>query len=234
MVTTSRGTFHGLVKTRTPRTQGADGTLRRPSCRCGSHCRTRSRGCSRRRVHAESRWMPRANSSIASCFSHVSTPYQTAVNAAQLQASLWNAACRLTGMSRHTHSDLSATLADVAKAVGRLHKMCCRDDRSPRLGAMEEQIDDVTSQRSGPLENAPIDEVIERLETTAGEIGQRRVACCAPARMPAVRRRRAGLQHDSGTQPIAGGPLTPSGRGRRFDGESEHRGIVEMTVTCQH
>lgn len=74
-------------------------------------------------------------------------------------------------------------LAECAKVVARLHKMCCDPERSPRLTAIEESLSaiglDIDDARPAALQRA-----INGLEDVGSRVGSLQVACCAPPRMP--------------------------------------------------
>ena len=76
-----------------------------------------------------------------------------------------------------------SALADCETVVGRLHKMCCDPDRSPRMSAIERSL--VAIRRDLDTDDSEsLDQALRRLEKVGGAIGLLQVGCCAAPRMP--------------------------------------------------
>jgi len=90
----------------------------------------------------------------------------------------------------YSHSVSDAALADARLAitqcetvVGRLHKMCCDPERSPRMAAIEEALTAVRRDLDADDQGA-LDRAVRRAEEVGAAIGRLQVGCCAPLRMP--------------------------------------------------
>ncbi|HUG32889.1 MAG TPA: hypothetical protein VMM14_08350 [Acidimicrobiia bacterium] len=80
-------------------------------------------------------------------------------------------------------ADARSVLDECAAVVGRLHKMCCEPDRSPRMRAIE---DSLMAARREIASGDPelLDRALGRLEGVGASLGSLQVGCCAPVRMP--------------------------------------------------
>jgi len=80
-------------------------------------------------------------------------------------------------------ADARSVLDECEAVVGRLHKMCCEPDRSPRMRAIEDSLAAVRREiNSGEPES--LDRALGRLEDVGSRLGSLQVGCCAPVRMP--------------------------------------------------
>ncbi len=77
----------------------------------------------------------------------------------------------------------STELAECAKVVTRLHKMCCDPERSPRMAEIEASLSAIALDIDDGDPEA-LGRAIARLEEVGSRIGSLQVACCAPQRMP--------------------------------------------------
>ena len=68
--------------------------------------------------------------------------------------------------------------------VGRLHKMCCEPDRSPRMQRIEDALDSARSQVSDRMSQASATTALAILTDIGSQIGRLQVECCTEARLP--------------------------------------------------
>ena len=86
-------------------------------------------------------------------------------------------------MTRMPTDRAKVELADCAKVISRLHKMCCDPERSPRLLAVERTLATIRTDIEADNPEAT-HRAIAGLEDLGSRIGSLQVACCAPPRMP--------------------------------------------------
>jgi hypothetical protein len=90
---------------------------------------------------------------------------------------------KLDHVTESSLADALSALAECEAVVGRLHKMCCDPDRSPRMAAIEDSLLAIRRDLdSGDSES--LDGALRRLAELGAEIGHLQVGCCAPVRMP--------------------------------------------------
>ena len=77
-----------------------------------------------------------------------------------------------------------AELDRCQAVVGRLHKMCCEPDRSPRMQAIESRIDEARSRLGHGLTEEVAGEVTEILKDIGSRLGNLQVECCTELRIP--------------------------------------------------
>lgn len=80
-------------------------------------------------------------------------------------------------------ADARSAIAQCEIVVGRLHKMCCDPERSPRMAAIEEALVAVRRDLDAD-DQGSLDRALRRAEEVGAAIGRLQVGCCAPLRMP--------------------------------------------------
>lgn len=80
-------------------------------------------------------------------------------------------------------ADARSVLDECEAVVGRLHKMCCEPDRSPRMRAIEDSLA-IVRREIDSGEPKSLERALGRLEDVGAALGSLQVGCCAPVRMP--------------------------------------------------
>lgn len=80
-------------------------------------------------------------------------------------------------------ADARSAIAQCETVVGRLHKMCCDPERSPRMAAIEEALIEVRRDLDA-ADDGSLDRALRCAEEVGAAIGRLQVGCCAPLRMP--------------------------------------------------
>lgn len=75
-------------------------------------------------------------------------------------------------------------LDECARAVDRLHKMCCEPGRSPRMQAILTDIEAARASLGTTTDPGSVQTRVLQLEEIGAQIGHLRVACCTDARTP--------------------------------------------------
>lgn len=79
---------------------------------------------------------------------------------------------------------VSTEIEKCHELVGRLHKMCCEPDRSPRMQRIEDALDSARSHVSDRMTHASATAALAILTDVGAQIGRLQVECCTEARLP--------------------------------------------------
>ena len=71
----------------------------------------------------------------------------------------------------------------AAVTLAELGRRCCDDGRSPRLAALDSQLQRIRAEL-GRLDGCDQDDVVALLEQAGATVGELQVGCCAPDRLP--------------------------------------------------